>query len=285
MQALRLSINPGHGLQSSPLPLPMPQASGIIDPEPFRARARGEGPAIPERIALSGGLRTLHLEPGQAAPLFEPDGALVTIVISGALDFSLAGGVLLRLCPGDLLLVNADFPRDARAQIADGCRLVQFKVADDWPGDRARPILPGPAAAAAAAGGPKLKRMVMGDDGQSHFCDFHSLFGRPGAWSELTPAVGLHFIGMTADLFIDWHPEVVNNLVIVLTGELELEVGGHGGAVERFRPGDICLAQDRQGQGHIDRTGGYVQVCVLIIADQALWPLTIDAQPGARSGC
>jgi hypothetical protein len=115
-----------------------------------------------------------------------------------------------------------------------------------------------------------FKRMFKGEDDKSYFRDFEGLFGPQGEWSAITPLIGFRFIGMAADTFIDWHPEIVNNFVIVMSGGLELEVGGGAGAVEIFRPGDVCLAEDRTGEGHIDRVHGDVQVAVLIVADDHL---------------
>jgi hypothetical protein len=115
--------------------------------------------------------------------------------------------------------------------------------------------------------------MVKGADDKSYFHDFGILFEESGKWSAITPLIGFRFIAMAEDTFIDWHPEIVNNLVIVMSGALELEVGGGGGAVEIFRQGDICLAEDRTGEGHIDRMHGTVQVAVLIVDDRDLWPL------------
>jgi hypothetical protein len=73
------------------------------------------------------------------------------------------------------------------------------------------------------------------------------------------------------DGFIDWHPEVVNNLAIFLSGELELESGGGGGAIEVFHAGDVCLAQDRTGEGHIDRTRGVTHVALIVVETENLW--------------
>jgi hypothetical protein len=116
--------------------------------------------------------------------------------------------------------------------------------------------------------------MVKGADDRSSFHDFPELFGAPGRWSAVTPLIGFRFIGMAPGTFIDWHPEIVNNLVIIMTGALELEVGAGTNKIELFHPGDVCLAQDRTGEGHIDRVHGFVQVAVLIIEDADLWPLT-----------
>lgn len=61
MQSFRLQRVSDQSLEISDLGLRMPKASGIIDPEPFRARARGEGDPLAEYHAASGGMRTIYL--------------------------------------------------------------------------------------------------------------------------------------------------------------------------------------------------------------------------------
>ncbi|MBK8860893.1 MAG: hypothetical protein IPN48_08205 [Sphingomonadales bacterium] len=63
--------------------------------------------------------------------------------------------------------------------------------------------------------------MSKGRGEKSYFHDFGLLFGAPGAWSKVTPLIGFRFIGM-AGYVHRLASEVVNNLVIVLSGALEL---------------------------------------------------------------
>lgn len=271
MRSVRLSYVAGRGIDISDLELRMPRASGIIDPEPFRARARGEGDPLSEYYALSGGLRSIHLPVGHNPPLFETGGPVLTFVISGAIEIEVYNCRSVVMHPGDIFLADAGIPEQLVTVTGD-CRLIQVLVQPDWPGDKTKPVKPN-------SDGPRgsnelnCKRMVKGADDKSYFYDFGSLFMEPGIWSDVTPLIGFRFIAMAEDTFIDWHPEIVNNLVIVMSGALELEVGGGDGAVEIFRRGDVCLAQDRTGEGHIDRMHGYVQVAVLILDDAHLWPL------------
>ncbi len=271
MQSLRLTYVADRGLEISDLELRMPKASGIIDPEPFRARARGEGDPLAEYFALSGGMRSIHLPVGQNAHLFEANRPVLTFVISGAVEIEATNCGKVVMHPGDIFLAEAGAPEQL-ITAKGNCRLIQLLVEPDWPGERTKPVNP---SSDCARGSHELnfKRMVKGTDEKSYFHDFDSLFAAPGKWSEVTPLIGFRFIGMAEDTLIDWHPEIVNNLVIVMSGALELEVGGGEGAVEIFRPGDVCLAQDRTGEGHIDRMHGYVQVAVLIVDDEYLWPL------------
>ena len=70
---------------------------------------------------------------------------------------------------------------------------------------------------------------------------------------------------------MDAHPCVTNQLAIALAGEMEMEVGGGGGAVEVFHAGDICLAEDRTGEGHIGRFRGVVHVVIMVVETENLW--------------
>jgi len=262
VQSLRLTSGSSRGFVAEPLDLRIMQASGWVDPEPFRRRAI-EGPALAEPFALSGGMRTLHCDPQSTPDLFDIPGPVLTFVLDGQIDF----GTGAALGPGDIVLIDGAPP----AQVIGDCRLLQVMVGADWPGERARPLRPR-LDETRPDGTPNFKRMFEGADARSYFRAFDSLFASKGQWSPITPLIGIRFISMAADTFIDWHPEIVNNFVIVMTGGLELETGGGNGQTEVFWPGDICLAQDRTGQGHIDRMHGHVQVAVLIVANEHVWP-------------
>ncbi|MFD2580101.1 hypothetical protein ACFSTD_19170 [Novosphingobium colocasiae] len=224
-------------------------------------------------MAAVGGLRTLDAgaEAGTVA-LFDLPGPLLTFVVSGEVVLALADGTELRLGAGALFLADAAADRPPATRVGGHCRLVQIRVDADWPGPRARPVpAAGETSASAAGREPLLRRMTTAPDGLSYYHDFADLFGAPGGWSAVRPALGLKFIAMAADTFVDWHPEVTNNLVLVMSGGLELEVSGSG-EVQVFRAGDVCLAEDRIGIGHIDRVESAVQVAVLVIADEHCWP-------------
>jgi hypothetical protein len=55
-----------------------------------------------------------------------------------------------------------------------------------------------------------------------------------------------------------------------MTGKLELEVSGDGD-IEVFGPGDVCLAEDRTGEGHIDRMHGETRLALIVFEDDHLW--------------
>jgi hypothetical protein len=70
-------------------------------------------------------------------------------------------------------------------------------------------------------------------------------------------------------LYLGWHHEVVNNFGVILEGEFEIEVPG--GVKESFYAGDLILAEDRDGQGHIDRVWD-ARLLVMRLPTRGLWP-------------
>jgi hypothetical protein len=107
----------------------------------------------------------------------------------------------------------------------------------------------------------KVTRIYTGDDQQSHFEELdvpqvEVPFGqRPGLTqfqTEMYPAGGVLFRITPQSDEGEFHPAPRRQFVITLTGLVELECGD--GARHRFGPGDIMLADDTTGQGHISRT-------------------------------
>lgn len=118
---------------------------------------------------------------------------------------------------------------------------------------------------------PLPRRMYKAADEKLYFRSFENLFeGEPGQWTAARAVFGFRFVHFPPDSFIDWHPEVVNNFVVVMAGKLELEVSGDG-AIEVFGPGDVCLAEDRTGEGHIDRMHGDTRLALIVFEDEHLW--------------
>lgn len=214
-------------------------------------------------------MRALHLPARTPWPQSGHEGPRLIFLITGALVVRTANRGTVNLLPGDLVHLAGPI-EDFGVRAPGECRLIEVRVASDWLDAKARAI-DAPSTHPRGDCPPNLKRMVMTGDGQSMFRDFAPLFREPGLWSATTPIAGFRFLCMD-QTFIDWHPEVINNFVIVLSGALELEVGGEGGRIEIFREGDICLAADRTGEGHIDRTHGEVRVAILVIGDGDLWP-------------
>ena len=97
----------------------------------------------------------------------------------------------------------------------------------------------------------KITRIYAGPDGQSHFDEIEIPF-------ETKPGIGRQSESMKAtEVFIrenkgrhesDWHHLPKRQLVVLLEGELEVEISD--GTQRRFSAGDVFLCEDTTGQGH-----------------------------------
>lgn len=102
-----------------------------------------------------------------------------------------------------------------------------------------------------------VTRVYTGDDGQSHFDDIPiEMVDRQmlGKISQPWPATAMQFREVGADYELDFHTAPRRQLVVNLTGAVEIEVGS--GEKRVLGPGTILLAEDVDGQGHISRNAG-----------------------------
>jgi hypothetical protein len=102
----------------------------------------------------------------------------------------------------------------------------------------------------------KIVRLYTGADNESHFEDVDvelNVAGRVQA-SALQPTHGIVFRSAPANHLSDFHPVPKRQYVITLAGEVEIEIGD--GTIRRFGPGDVMLAEDTTGRGHITRVIG-----------------------------
>jgi hypothetical protein len=100
----------------------------------------------------------------------------------------------------------------------------------------------------------KVVRIYTGADNQSHFEDLQIPLkdsGKAGFLSELTKATGVLFRETGGDYNYDFHTAPRRQYVVNLEGEVEIEVGD--GSKRILRAGDVLLAEDTTGQGHISR--------------------------------
>ena len=100
----------------------------------------------------------------------------------------------------------------------------------------------------------KIVRIYTGADNKSHFEDIQIPLkdsGKVGFLSELTKATGVVFRETGGDYNYDFHTAPRRQYVVNLEGEVEIEVGD--GSKRILRAGDILLAEDTTGQGHISR--------------------------------
>lgn len=115
----------------------------------------------------------------------------------------------------------------------------------------------------------KVVRVYTGDDGRSHLEDVEIELGQQGAGGRLSeqwPGSGVIFREVTGDYHIDFHNAPRRQLVVNLTGSVEIEVGD--GSKRILGPGEILLAEDTTGQGHISRAvDGQPRTCLFIPLD------------------
>ena len=105
----------------------------------------------------------------------------------------------------------------------------------------------------------KVTRVRADADGVTRFDEIEirlSDAGEIGRLSALVPVESIVFRETGADYDYDWHPAPARQLVVLLDGEIELEVGD--GEVRRFAGGEILLLEDTEGQGHRTRNVGPV---------------------------
>jgi hypothetical protein len=108
---------------------------------------------------------------------------------------------------------------------------------------------------------PKIWRVYSGPDGQSHLVQvplemkpFADIEGAHGEATAMQPATGITFRVAPPGYVLDWHCARRRQYSISLSGVAEIEVGD--GTVARVGPGDVVLAEDLTGQGHITRVVG-----------------------------
>jgi hypothetical protein len=108
---------------------------------------------------------------------------------------------------------------------------------------------------------PRFWRLYSGPDGQSKIVEekpamrpFTDTEGAHGEGTPMVPVTGISFRTSPPGYVLSWHCAPRRQYSITLSGEAEIEVGD--GTVARIRPGDVVLAEDLTGQGHITRVVG-----------------------------
>lgn len=100
----------------------------------------------------------------------------------------------------------------------------------------------------------KITRVFTGPDQESHFEDVELELrdlGRIGRMTRLQTATGIVFRETGGDYDLDFHNAPRRQYVINLSGSVELEAGD--GSKRVLRPGEVLLAEDLTGRGHISR--------------------------------
>ena len=108
---------------------------------------------------------------------------------------------------------------------------------------------------------PKIWRVYSGPDGQSHLAEmplamepFVDLEGAHGEGTAMQPATGIAFRIAPPGYVLSWHCAPRRQYSISLSGTAEIEVGD--GTVARIGPGDVVMAEDLTGRGHVTRVVG-----------------------------
>jgi quercetin dioxygenase-like cupin family protein len=107
----------------------------------------------------------------------------------------------------------------------------------------------------------RIWRVYSGGDGQSHLTEvelamkpFVDVEGAHGQSAPTQAATGITFRVSPPGYVLDWHCAPRRQYSISLSGTAEIEVGD--GTIARVHPGDVVLAEDLTGQGHITRVIG-----------------------------
>jgi len=102
----------------------------------------------------------------------------------------------------------------------------------------------------------KIVRLYTGADNESHFEDIEVEMTLQGVdmVSALQPAHGVMFRTAPPTHNSPFHTVPRRQYVITLAGQVEIETGD--GTVRRFGPGDVMLAEDLTGRGHLTRVVG-----------------------------
>lgn len=96
----------------------------------------------------------------------------------------------------------------------------------------------------------RIVRLYSGDDGESHFEDLDIPI--EGGISSAFPVDTLDFREAPEEHEPDWHNASRRQFVITTSGALEVEIAG--GERRRLGVGEVMLAEDLTGHGHVSRT-------------------------------
>ena len=107
----------------------------------------------------------------------------------------------------------------------------------------------------------KMWRVYSGADGESHiselpleFKSFRDVEDANGEGTPLQAASGIAFRVASPGYVLDWHCAPRRQYSISLSGTAEIEVGD--GTIARIEAGDVVLAEDLTGRGHVTRVVG-----------------------------
>ncbi|MEW6145866.1 MAG: hypothetical protein AB1598_12700 [Thermodesulfobacteriota bacterium] len=100
----------------------------------------------------------------------------------------------------------------------------------------------------------KITRVYSDPSGESHFGEIEIGLrdkGSIGRLSERFPVKSMIFRENDSDYDYDWHNAPERQYIVLLDGEIEIEVGD--GERRIFRGGDVIFVEDVDGRGHRTR--------------------------------
>lgn len=198
----------------------------------------------------------------------------LVVLLSGRMEITAGDGTGERLYPGDFFLADDLAGQGHITQTRGECTRAWISM-PEWTPQAGKLDLPQPPAIPA---GQKMRkgavtRLHTGPDNKTHFQDIDGLFLVAGANRDapFIPAKGVQFLRSEGDRrFGDWHHAPQRQFVILLSGELEVGIGD--GSKRVFTAGDMLLAEDLTGQGHITASRGDRRMLFVPLADGARVP-------------
>ena len=102
----------------------------------------------------------------------------------------------------------------------------------------------------------RIVRLYTGSDQKSHFEDIEIKFGGDQQIlnADARPATSAVFRCVLPGSVLERHPAPRRQFVVTLSGSWEIEASA--GMVRTFKAGDVMLADDTTGEGHISRVLG-----------------------------
>ncbi|MBM3945914.1 MAG: cupin domain-containing protein [SAR202 cluster bacterium] len=235
---------------------------------PFITGSSRDAPFVPAagvQFRRSEGERTQDWHPAPRRQLL--------VLLSGRMEITAGDGTGKRLYPGDFFLAD-DLSGQGHITTTRGECVRAWIAMPDWKPQAGKMDLPQPPAVQA---GQKMRkgqfvRLHTGPDNKTHFQDLDGLFLSIDASRDapFIPTTGIQFLRSEGESFGDWHHAPRRQFVVILSGELEVEVGS--GAKRTFTTGDTLLAEDLTGQGHTTRSRGDRRLMFVALADGAKVP-------------
>ena len=115
----------------------------------------------------------------------------------------------------------------------------------------------------------KVHNIYADADGESHFRDVDVAWaheGLGGRMSERLPATGVIFRETGGDYALDWHNAPRRQYIVNLDAAVEITVSD--GEIRVIGPGEVILAEDVTGKGHLSRAvSGQVRRSLFIPVD------------------